>query len=303
MINYYNSKVPFGIDCAVSYRLSIIRNMKRLLSLNHMFLQNNGIKLYKSAEHLRDIFAAFLIQKNVDMHFIEENFVKEIILDGKYLMGMFDTYKLKSNRNYKKIHNYNTFVIHGYENGLVWMNCNIGAAASVTIKMTIDELNMIYCDNLNVTNSPNENVILGMPLSVLESADISSPLNKIDIVQCLHNFYSNEGINEDTNIISDMITDKLNNFVTHKYCGYQYTNVANLKTLQDFFKFQNIIIGQSIPEISNNNSDIAKALGIIISLYARYIYTFDMQYIVLILNYLEKVYSIVLNNKKLLEYL
>ena len=169
--------------------------------------------------------------------------------------------------------------------------------------MTIDELNMIYCDNLNVTNSPNENVILGMPLSVLESADISSPLNKIDIVQCLHNFYSNEGINEDTNIISDMITDKLNNFVTHKYCGYQYTNVANLKTLQDFFKFQNIIIGQSIPEISNNNSDIAKALGIIISLYARYIYTFDMQYIVLILNYLEKVYSIVLNNKKLLEYL
>lgn len=303
MINYYNSKIPFGIDCAVSYRLSIIRNMEKLLSLNHMFLQDNGIKLYKNAEHLIDIFTPFLIQKNADMHFIEESFVKDTILAGKYLMGMFDTYKLKSNRNYKKIHNYNTFLIHGYEDGLIWMNCNIGAAASVTIKTTTDELNMIYCDNLNVTNSPNENEILGMPLSILESADISFPLNKIDVVQYLYNFYSNEGINEDTNIIFEMINDKLKKFVTHKFQGYQYTNVANLKTLQDFFKFQNVIIGQIFPQISSNNSNIVKALGIIIPLYARYIYTFDMQYIALILNYLEKVYSIVLNNKKLLEYL
>ena len=81
MINYYNSKIPFGIDCAVSYRLSIIRNMEKLLSLNHMFLQDNGIKLYKNAEHLIDIFTPFLIQKNADMHFIEESFVKDTILE------------------------------------------------------------------------------------------------------------------------------------------------------------------------------------------------------------------------------
>lgn len=301
MINYFDNTMPFKVDCTVNYRLSIIENIHNFTSLKHLYYINNKVQLYKSPKQLLSMFRCALIQTPLSLMDFNENILKEQISKHNYILGLFDTFELKHNTNYKRIHNYNTFIIRGFDSSGFLLFCNGGTSKPVEVHMNFHEIKKIICYDVTSIRNLSDNHILGFPLSVITPISNTKNICKSDVIEYLYNFYFNQTKCENFNIFQQFIDDKLLPFVFREYCGSEYQNISNLKTLQDMFVYQNIIINNKISMLERNNNELKVLIDIIISIYAKYIYSYNTKYIEKMYLYFLKVNEKINKNKQIIE--
>lgn len=297
-INFIKTDIPFKNDCMINYRLAILNDISECFYLNSLYLQNNIVKLYETPEQIVDYFKDDITQKKVTASNISYNFVLETISENNYILGMFDTFYCTSNEYYHKTHNFNAFLIYGIDNGEIAVYCNKGPSGSSCVTMSLQEINVAYVSNLDVVNDKKASSVFGLPLSVLRLKNNIKKTETEKINNCLSSFYLNDMELCNLNIIDHIIKNRFLMFLENRYPGYQYDVISNFKTMRDVFIFQNIVLKSNYDEIKNINLKIIHIFDIVVSLYSRFIYSDDHDYITRIIDYLVKIKNLADENKK-----
>jgi len=299
MNNYFNHISIFSTDCMVNYRLSIIKDFHQYILFDNIYWKDGKICLYNSSKHLLDIFGNAIKQQKTPVSLFTYEFIKNILVEKKYIMGLFESSKLPNSKYLKPVNNYNTFLLYGFENNRFLIHCNTGIQGSESILLDFQELNNMICRDLSVTNQPNMNNELGMPISVLEISPNPQKMQTNEKWSYIKEFYVSTNVYENFNIFNYFLDTNMIDFIRHKYSGCQYQNVANLKILKDMVVYHNLLLSDICPEIVEINNLIIKHLNLVISLYAKYIYTNNNNFIHSSINNMEIIVQLIENNKRI----
>lgn len=296
MINYFNENTIFSTDCAVNYRLSLLTQSNKFYKITHLYYIDGKVCLYKTPKELIEIFSENIIQQQSDITLLNEDNLVESVSKKLYIMGLYDTYKCKKNDFYNKVHNYNTFLIYGKNKDGFLTYYNSGKRGSVSAIFTANELKTFFCNDIELTEQPSINKVLGLPLSTLAVNEDNNFFNIKRIYDYFHSFYFNNTDYENFNIINYWIETGLTD-LSHAYSGIQYKNVANFKLLKDMFIYHTNLLQDTMPKLFENNKSAIKIMDIIISLYGKFIYTNNKIYYERILYNLNELNMIIKRNK------
>lgn len=303
MNNYFKSSTLFRCDCSINYRLSMIRNYEQYITLKNIYYTHGKIVLYKNAAELLELFRSVIIQEPIDFSRLSGQSAKELIKQKKYILGMYETKKMQELAFQKKpntYNNYNTFLVYGYNHKgfLIWCNTSIQGASSICVPF--NKLQDMLCADITSTKNPNENLLLGLPLSQLSIAPNTRKSGTNIKINCIKSYYLPTTNLQNSNIINHFICTEMKDFITHSYIGCQYQCAANLKTLKDLFCYHNLLLqdNSSFQDVLSNNQEIIRILNQVVALYAKYIFTYQKIYITRALFELEMVAELISKNRE-----
>lgn len=300
--NDLSSKAPYINICSINYRLKILNNKMNnwlLFNLNDLFLNNNRIELFENTTNLKKCFDSVIYQEKLNIASISLSKIKKILLEEKYILGLYDTYYMCNHPNYQKIHNYNSLIIHGFCGDKILVHFSSGTSEFLTQYIDFNYFIKYVLQNLNehVSLHPAELTELGFPLSIL-SVKNKYPVISYDVIyEDVFHFYIPSISNQNITIFKHLYDNCCEMFYSLHYYGKDYDLIANFKIIQDFFMQQNEkLILFNLSEAVENNRKIIKYMQQMINKYARYIYTLDACYILQLKNILNQIIILLENN-------
>ena len=306
-INPYNASFTYKNLCSVNYRLNIVSTQYSdwlLYKMDDLYLQNYKINIFKNSKELRKVFDEVLVQEPLHIsEFVFED-ILDNVFDDKYIIGLFDCFRMKNNSNYCRDHTYNTFLIYGYAYGKFIVYINHGIKGSFKEKMNIRELEYIFESTLDKINRKNrsEMLDLGFPISTITLKKVTINDNIYDLYYNIKRFYNSQNSFQNLDIFNFFYENGFDYFMELHNNGADYHAIVNQKIIIDFFKCQNtkLRLLNIYSDIIENNNKIINNTEIIISKFAKYVYSNNKKYFSNSVEYFYQNIELLEKNKKII---
>lgn len=303
MTNFFEKSSLFKSDCSLNYRLSLLEDFHQYVFFENVYYIDGKLSLYKNSIGLIDIFNRVIDQQRIDVSSVTIDNLKNTIDLHKYIIGLCETSKLFGNKFGESVNNYNMFIIIGYEKDCFLLWCNTSPLGAECVHVNYKNLINMICKDLSVTAHPFENELLGFPLSYLSVKDNINKTSKKQRIKYIRDFYFNLEEKQNYNIFKYFLNTRMDDFVKYKYSGCQYQCAVNLRILKDIAIYHNYILKDICfsSDFIKENDNIINSLTIIISLYAKFIFTTKYEYIERCLFYLNSIVNSVQRNVEIIK--
>lgn len=277
--NAFNKYKYFSCDCHFNYRLNIITSICPLWPnrhINDMYLIDKSVKPAKCTKDFLNLFAGAVRQTPiVDFSDLNELFIN-VLSHGDYIIGLYDTFYMPQNDNFCRVHNYNTFLMFGFQSGQYKIFASKGIQGSFIMDVPTNTLlNMIKKDTCELNNA-YEAELLGLPLSRLQLCSHLKEMSKDFLGSCssVKLFYSANDGDKNCGIFPNLLEDILIGIVSN-VIEYNNKLIFSLKCLVDYFRLMNekIVLLNLPRDLIENNNKIIYRLNAICNLYVKYQYS------------------------------